>query len=59
MNGKQAKRLRRALGLTKPTEATQSGLFVYAGQLHFRKRSNPEMNTYRRLKRRWKNGRFV
>lgn len=51
MNGKQAKSLRHALGLKKPTFATASGIFMDGEVMKFRRRENPEMNTYRKFKR--------
>ncbi len=56
MNGKKAKFLRKQLSIKKPTEASKSGLYrdydeCGNSQLKFRRRSNPDMNMYRHVKR--------
>jgi len=60
MNGKQAKTIRKALDITKPTEATESGLFhtetPEGKQWVFKRRRNPQMNLYRHIKRLYKRG---
>ena len=59
MNGKQAKAIRKALGIKKPTPASESGIYENEnGQLMFRRRSNPVMNTYRFFKKGYVSGRF-
>lgn len=53
MNGKQARTLRKVLEIKKPTPASDSGLYVdkETNNLMFKRRTNPQMNLYRKLKR--------
>ena len=58
MNGKQARSLRKLLEVKKPTEASDSGLYVdkETNNLMFKHRSNPQMNMYRKMKRYYTRG---
>jgi hypothetical protein len=56
MNGKQAKALRKALGIKKPSPMDGGGLYEKDGRLYFRQAQNPAMNLYRNIKRRYIKG---
>jgi hypothetical protein len=58
MNGKQAKAIRKALAIKKPTPLEGGGVFEHEGKLYFRQAKNPLMNLYRSIKRRYKRGEF-
>lgn len=56
MNGKQAKAIRKALDIKKPTPMDGGGLYKENGVLYFRQAQNPAMNLYRGIKRRYVRG---
>lgn len=64
MNGKLAKSLRKQLGIKKPTPLERGGLYmdkdgkfyVKNGKLVSSRASNPIMNLYRKMKRRYVRG---
>jgi hypothetical protein len=59
VRGSVARGIRKGLGIVKPTEASESGYFRdEKGQLMFRRRTNPKMNSYRWFKRAWTEGKL-
>ena len=58
MRGSVARGIRKGLGIVKPTEASESGYYVKDGQLYFKRRTNPKMNSYRWFKRAWTQGKL-
>lgn len=58
MNGKQARALRKEMGIKKPTPLDGGGLFKKPDddRWYFKRASNPIMNMYRRVKRYYNRG---
>ena len=58
MNGKQAKALRKAMDIKKPTPHTEGQLYKdqIIGKIKRMPNSNPIMNMYRSIKRRYVRG---